>query len=49
MVMVHEPLSSGRDPFANLTLEGVGLIMARLEGDTGAEHLLDGIGGEDKG
>ena len=48
-VRVQSPRSSGREPLANLTLEGAGLIVDLLDGDTGAEHLLDGMGGEDRG
>lgn len=39
-------LSSGKDPFANRTLEGVFFNVIRRDGDTGAEHRLEGARGD---
>lgn len=46
---VQSVLSSGREPFANRTFEGAVLKVTLQEGETGAEHLLEGAGGEVRG
>lgn len=49
-VAVQSPLSSGKEPLANLTFEGVLFItVVFFDGDTGAEHRLVGTGGDDNG
>lgn len=47
--VVQSPLSSGSDPLAKRTLDGVSFNTAFLDGETGAEQRLDGAGGEDNG